>query len=234
MDSNKISSMSYLIASYPRSGSTYLRFIIANLFYPLPDVEVDGEMVKQEHDFHTVNQHIPAIDDVNNLKDCIDEPMFYKTHSLRFGQNIIHLHRHVGDVLISEYWYKQKFHKDDKTLYEFLIENNYGQNWRDSIKHYFPCGHQLSFDNISSGLVLWALPYFASKQPNEIQDAIDKSSFQKMQDAEEKGFGIYPTGDEEIKFCRKGTSNQWKELDEQTQNRLIEKNYSELKVLGYL
>jgi len=215
--------MSYLIASYPRSGSTYLRFIIANLFQP-----------EVEHDFNTVNQFVPAIDDVNNLKDCVDVPLFYKTHSLRYGQNIIYLHRHVGDVLISEYWYKQKFSKEDKTLMEYIIENKYGDNWRASVNHYFPCRYQLKFDDIGDYGRLSFLPYFNEKSIPEIQAAIEKSSFQKMSEAEEKGFGIYPTGDTEIKFCRKGTSNQWKELDEQTQERIIEKNYSELKVLGYL
>lgn len=212
----------YLIASYPRSGSTYLRFIIANLFYP------------QEHNFDTVNRFVPAIDDVNNIRESESDPLFYKTHALRNGQNIIHLHRHVGDVLISEYWYKQKFHKEDKTLYEWLFENDYGRNWRASINHYFPCKFDISYDELSDANVLVKLPFIAGKSIDDIQAAIDASSFEKMQESETQGFGIYPSGDEEIKFIRKGLSGQWHDLDEQTQKRIIDKNYKELKILGYL
>lgn len=215
--------MSYLIASYPRSGSSYLRFILCNIFYP-----------HIEHDFDTVNKHIPAIDDVNNLKDCIGDTVFYKTHSFRSGQNIIYLHRHVGDVLISEYWYKQKFHKEDKTMHEWLIENKYGEFWRASVQHYFPCRYQLAYKDINNSVELGKLPYVSEKSQEDIQWAIHKSSLDKMRQAEEKGFGIYPTGDTEIKFCRKGTSDQWRELDEQTQKRIIDRNYSELKMLNYL
>ena len=215
--------MSYLIASYPRSGSTYLRFIISNMIHP-----------DQIHNFDSMNRIVPAIDDVNNIKESNDNPLFYKTHSLRHGQNIIYLHRHVGDVLISEYWYKQKFHKDDVTMHEWLIQNKYGEFWRQSVNHYFPCKYQLSFKDINNSVELGKLPYFSKRSQDEIIEAISKSEFQKMQEVESEGFGIYPKGDEGIKFIRKGTSDQWKELDEQTQARIIERNYTELKILGYL
>lgn len=210
-----------IIASYPRSGSTWLRFILCNLLYP--DIQ---------HDFDSVNKHIPAIDNADDMKIAIEQPTFYKTHSLRHGQNIIHLHRHVGDVLISEYWYKQKFHADGMTLFEYLIVTDYGKNWRDSIDFYFPCAKSISYDQLEDCMRLKYL--IGSYTIEEISAAIEKSSFSKMQKAEEKGFGIYPTGSPEIKFIRKGTTGQWRELDAQTQNRIIEKNYTQLKALGYL
>lgn len=216
--------MSYIIASYPRSGSTYLRFVIANLLRP--DIE---------HDFDSVNKTIPAIDDKANMKDSIERPIFYKSHSLRNCQNIIYLHRHVGDVLISEYWYKQKFHKEDITLYEWIIHNDYGINWRASVNHYYPTDIHISYDELSSPVIIYdRLPKIGDKTESDWQVAIGKSTFNRMQDAEQKGFGIYPKGDEQIKFIRKGTSGQWKELDQQTQDRIVDKNYSELKILGYL
>lgn len=48
-----------IIASYPRSGSTYLRFILCNLYYP-----------ETTHTFETVNRLIPTIE-----SDFISEPM---------------------------------------------------------------------------------------------------------------------------------------------------------------
>lgn len=210
-----------LIASYPRSGNTWLRFILCNLYFP--DVE---------HDFASVNRLIPAIEDAGNVLNAVADPYFYKTHALRCGESVIFLHRHVGDVLISEWWYKRKFHEDTRPLLEFIIATNFGENWRLSVDHYFPALEMIGYDDLDKPEAIHQLcPDFSLEQ---IQIAIGKSSFGKMQKVEEKGFGTYPPGDPKIKFFRSGVSGQWKFFGAETIELLYLKNGPQLKVLGYL
>lgn len=213
----------HLIASYPRSGSTWLRFILCNLLYP-----------NIEHDFDSVNKYIPTYESEADMKiKALDKPEYYKTHSLSAAQNIIFLHRHVGDVLISEYYYKRKFHNDPRIFEEFVIGCDYGQEWRQNINHYFPCNKMISFDRLDNEFSLMEI-IGTNYSEGQIKDAIRKSNFETMQKIEDKGFGIYPKGDENIKFVRNGKSGQWLNLSEGLQQRIIEKNYIQLKALNYI
>lgn len=214
--------MPELLASYPRSGSTWLRFILCNLLYP-----------DMEHDFDSVNKHIPTYESWGEMKGGIQTVEYYKTHSLSFAQRVIFLHRHIGDVLISEYHYKRKFHADPRIFEEFVIACDYGQEWRQHINHYFPCNKMISFEDLDSAYLL-KNKLGLTHTEEQITAAIEKSSFAIMQKAEDKGFGIYESGDVNIKFIRNGKSGQWKELSEGLQHRIVEKNYIQLKALGYI
>lgn len=211
----------YLIASYPRSGSTWLRFILCHLYYAGP------------HDFSTVNHFIPDLDDFKSTFRC---PLFFKTHSLRNSSRIIFLHRHVGDVLISEYHYKRKFHGESRSLESFFEAVDYGQGWREHIRHYFPSRLAISYDSLDSVEEIGNLLAEANlgNQLLDASEAINRSSFAEMQKAESKGLGCYPSGDESIKFVRKGITGQWRDLDLRVQMKIIDLNSTELRWLGYL
>ncbi len=215
-----------IIASYPRSGSTWLRFILSNLFYP--DVE---------HDFDSVNKHIPPIDYAPGLLEGIREPMFFKTHGLTSATNVIYIHRHVGDVLISEFHYKRKMHADKRGLNEFLQECDFGQEWRAHVDHYFPAILNVSYREIDRPGTY--VPFVTDEDEatedrlDDVSDAIDKSCFLRMRALESRGFGSYATGDPNIPFCRAGTSGQWETLDPDVRNSILTKNATQLKMLGY-
>lgn len=214
-----------IIASYPRSGSTWMRFILSNLFHP----EVD-------HDFDSVNKHIPPIDYAPGLLEGIKEPFFFKTHGLTTAANVIYLYRHVGDVLISEFHYKRKMHADKRSLREFLHECNFGQEWRAHVDYYFPAVKNVAYEEI--GLVGTYEDLLTEREPvlqteADIIAALNLSCFVKMRELEKKGFGSYPSGDPNIPFCREGTSGQWETLDPDIRKAILETNATQLKMLGY-
>lgn len=214
--------MSEIICSYPRSGSTWLRFILCNLLYP--DVE---------HDIGSVNRRIPDIDGEQGVREATDPPQYYKSHIARHAQRIIHLHRHVGDVLISEWWFKRKFYNERRPLYEFIVRTEYGAEWRSHADFFFPCNKGISFDQLSSpAAVMSIVPSRYSLR--EVEMAIERSSFARLQKVEESGFGSYPSGDPAILFFRDGRSGQWQELEEGLRSELLDRNYKQLKMLGYL
>lgn len=210
-----------IIASYPRSGSTWLRFILCNLFYP-----------GGSHDFDSVNRHIPSIDDPDGMAHAVDVPIFFKTHGLKHSQRILFLHRHVGDALVSEWWYKRKYHSETRTLEDYLKEDDYGAEWRAHINHYFPCEKSIDYRSLGNPARVHIL--FPHMNFLDVARAVNASSFEAMQKAEEKGFGSYPVGDPEIKFVRKGVNDQWRELDVEIQHQIQNKNLSQLKMLRYL
>ncbi len=210
----------HIISSYPRSGSTYLRFILANLFYP-----------EIEHTFATVNKLIPSIDG----EEEFPKTMFCKTHSLIPEQTSIYIYRHVGDVLISEWYYKQKFHDDKRGFGKFLKDCDYGIQWRENVYAYMDFENRIEFCDIGkianiSHLINRLGMHFGLRT---IGDAISKSSFKKMQEVEKLGFGEYPTGNPDIKFVREGTYGQFLKLPFKLRNLILEKNKEQLHKLGY-
>lgn len=212
-----------IIAAYPRSGSTWLRFILANL--------LDDTVV---HTFDSVNKLIPDMDNLEGMEVASPFRQFYKTHNVQFGGNVIHVHRHVGDVLISEWWYKKKFHNEQRTLEQYLHDDDYGCGWRDFVRNYYGHHKAISYDNLGNANVLCVLLLPQVFSTPSLQLAIHRSTADEMRKAEEHGFGIYPSGDSSIKFVREARSGQWKELDALTQSIIIEKNYLPLRILGYL
>lgn len=164
---------------------------------------------------------------------AVNQPFYYKSHALRTGQRLIHLHRHVGDVLISEWWYKRKFFDDQRTLHDFVRDAGYGEGWRSHTNHFFPCNHSIAYQQLSSANAIASIvsPRYSI---SDIERAINKSAFAHLQKVEESGFGIYPAGNTDIKFIRDGRVGQWQELDEDLKSAILERNHVQLKMLGYL
>ena len=123
-----------LISSYPRSGSAKLRMIICNLLYP------------GDHDFTTINQYVPSID--SPITRANGKACDYMVTHMPISSDIF-LYRHVGDCLISEYWFKQKFYPSNQTLQDFIIESNYGELWRESVEAGRGSEVKISFDDLN-------------------------------------------------------------------------------------
>lgn len=215
----------YFIASYPRSGSTWLRFILCHLFQPsIP------------HTMATVDRFIPYVDGADAWRAAVDRPLFIKSH--RVGHNrdrVIWVYRHVGDVLISEWWYKQKFGGEARPLVEYLEADDWGAGWRAHVDYYFPCQLMLEYGELADPFRVWQIinqitPHYSFA---EVGRAAAQCSFLHLQEVEQQGFGIYPSGDLNIKFFRKGCSDQWRSLPEKLQEKIIQKNYIQLRMLGY-
>lgn len=96
---------SILLASYPKSGNTYLRFIFANI---ISIEELDGQLL----DYHSLDEMLPT----DLFKADLREPWEYrtlpcvlKTHRAYRGVfeqlRAIYLYRNPLDVMVSNYHY---------------------------------------------------------------------------------------------------------------------------------
>lgn len=232
------------LISYSKSGSTYLRFILANLFWP-----------EMEHNFDTIHQLIPSIGSEEmkmngQLPVSMTIPTIRKTHEPRFfDENSFVLFRHPGDVLESFWHHNRKFYKEKRTLMQFIEDSNFGQEWRDfvntihlnDVKPYqiilydelidnVKCMNRVSF--IANCVCTDEVDY---KTFDDVILAVKKSSFENMQKIEtEKGIGhLYDNSNKDINFVRKGGLNYWLQWPEMYQYELLRQNQNELRLLGY-
>ena len=204
-----------LISSYPRSGSARLRMIICHLLYP------------GKHDFTTMSKFVPSIDNPQTRKDG-QGSRFMVTHS-RINCDI-YLYRHVGDCLVSEYWFKQKFYPSKDSLERYIHKSNFGEEWRKSVEAGREADIKISFDELGSAVML-KNKLGIDRSLEEYENAVKATEFSRMQSIEdEKGFYYLPKGDEDIKYMRAGHGGQWRGLE--CAKDLLKKNDGELHYLG--
>jgi hypothetical protein len=228
------------LISYPKSGSTYLRFVLANIYWP-----------ETEHDFDTVHRLIPALGSREMEGHEQVRPQFYKTHDINlFDFDSFVIFRHVGDVLISFYHHNRKFYNLGTSLEDYIESTDYGVDWRifiNSIINFGMCGHQIiKYEDLISDKILRELgkitilstDIFDTDLPtnDRIEKAIKRSSFENMQKIENtKGLGKdYGQSNPGIKFVREGRSGQWEDLPGHIKDKILSKNKRELELLNYI
>jgi hypothetical protein len=116
-----LKSSDVFIVSYPKSGNSWVRFLIANYITEAPI------------DFNNVQSLIPDIestpDKINNIKHS---PRFIKSHSAYNAQypNVIYIARDGRDTAVSYYYYHILIGKIDKNMdfrtyfYDFFLKGN--------------------------------------------------------------------------------------------------------------
>jgi len=112
--------MPILLCSYPKSGNTWVRFILANILA----FESDCERV----DFHTVHDYIPDLD--RDPMALLKRRHIYKTHKpntlyRRFVSKVL-IVRDPVSTLLSYFFYLKNEEKKEIGLNEFLRSPKYG------------------------------------------------------------------------------------------------------------
>jgi len=100
------------IVSYPKSGNTWLRFLLANLLYPDADVNLSN-----------IDDRMPSIYEATKRQmELVSRPRYIKSHEPFHPRypNIIYIVRDPRDVAVSYYYYALKKGKAPR---EFRIEN---------------------------------------------------------------------------------------------------------------
>ena len=128
------------LVSYPKSGNTWLRFLIANAIKVHYNVEQDVNLFN-------ILDIIPSIIGDGNLRPegpfgRTDIPRIIKSHSAYnpYYYRVILLVRDPRDVMISYYYYlKDRKQIDDKLeISEFIRHTKYGINrWTEHTKSWY-------------------------------------------------------------------------------------------------
>lgn len=127
------------LVSYPRSGNTWMRFLIANLKQP------DGELTYQD-----LNNLVPDLYAQRDLSECI-VPRVIKSHepyNKRYPR-VVYVYRDGRDVAISYYFYQKKYHGYDKPFDVFLRDMLSGKvpfgSWQEHVSSWMFREHNAPF-----------------------------------------------------------------------------------------
>lgn len=212
-----------ILASYPKSGNTWVRFIWANL---VSLMDLNGEIV----DFHTLNEAVGSEFDNHQFGrvefDCL--PRLVKTHQgysdRAFGPNrSVYLCRHPGDVMVSYHRFlraRDHFSGVPEDLSTFLRSKDYGlpawckhvaEWWRhaDSFVTY----GDLQEDTVAAMSRILVDLDIGDVPQAILREAVERSRFDRLRALEEsRGRPREPDFDDEYRFMRKGTRGEWKDL----------------------
>lgn len=226
------------LVSYPRSGNTWVRFLLANV------IERDTE---QPIDFHSVHSVIPdyGIQDHYQFIEALADPRIMKSHSAfdsRFHR-VIYLVRDGRDVMVSYYDYETKHRRFDGSFQDFMLASQlpYGR-WADHVQSWLNVRERtdllvVRYEDLlqDTGPELERMTRFVgiSSTPDTLERAVRLSVFDQMQKLEEtRG---RPYGDTAYRFVRRGTAGQWdNEFDEEARAIFKSQANSQLLELGYV
>lgn len=210
-----------VIVSYPKSGSTWVRFVLANLLQSLLDQH-------KEVDFLQMQLIVPeiSVDACRNGVDfeALPVPRIMRSHGLynpKFPK-VVYLLRDGRDVLVSYYYHFKKFHEFGGTLLDFIQSNVRGVEWDQHVNSWIfdaPSDTNLCLIRYEDMLrdafteVMKVVDFSGLLcTPDDIRDAIEKSRFHKLRELEQrKGLGYVTDSNSQIPFIREGRSGAWQD-----------------------
>jgi hypothetical protein len=229
------------VASYPRSGSTWLRFLLFEA------------LTKNDAGFDNVNRVIPDVGMHSEATPLLPrQGRLIKTHEpYRAEYNrAIYIVRDVRDVVLSEYAYENALGRVRGTFDDFLADflrgraGRYG-SWLDHVQDWIdsPAADRgdllvIRYRDLRRDAQnhLERIVDFLGVGVDRkmIANAIRNNEFQKMRVKEDRAPQLGKSGDEEKRFVRKGAVGGWREqLTPEQLQRIEDKLGPMLARLGF-
>ncbi len=227
------------LVSYPKSGNTWVRFIIANL------LKSNDTII----DFHNAIDYVPEIGVHDNILATLSRPRIIKSHQLynRDFSKVIYIVRDPRDVYVSYYHYRKKHLPKNTNFSDFLRSQDiYPSRWHTHVESW------LDRDNLTllvkyedlllnPGKEVSKITNIISNKPIEsskINLAIESSSVENMRKIEQaKGrpFLSQQAANKAGIFVRKGTKGDWKQyFSKADEEFLLNEAGVMMKRLGYV
>jgi len=225
-----------MIVSYPRSGNTWVRFLLANLI----------ANAEQPLNFAQMENLVPDIHEVNKWDQLRAKPpgRLIKSHMPYDPayKKLIYIVRDGRDVAVSHYHYHCP-HNFQASFLQFLQTDVWPGPWHRHVSSWLDHADQPAFlliryedlltkpiDQLKRMAEFLALP----SDDHRLRQAVENCSFNKLQDIENKR-GYHSRRGKDFKFFRKGTNGQWKSYFEPEHKAIFKKhNDDALFRLGYI
>src|SRR5215469_10162558 len=234
------------VVSYPRSGSTWSRFLIANLVFPNDDVS-----------FANIDRFVPATASLSRRALArVPRPRIIKCHNYfdhRYS-SVIYIVRDPRDVVLSEYRFllKRMAIPDFYPIEQFVVRfvkgevNNYS-SWRESVGTWIAArsGNErfllLRYEDMVNDTVaeLGRIATFlkVTATPEILQRAVERSSSDRMRALEKSQTDLWIVtrgSRKDVPFVGAAKSGQWKNALPPSCVKVIEDAWGPLMVeLGY-
>lgn len=234
------------IVSYPKSGNTWLRFLIANA------IKVHYK-IEQDVNFFTILGIIPSPRGNTNLLPLgpfgrTDLPRIIKSHSAfnPYYYRVILLVRDPRDVIVSYYHYLRglKAIPETTSISDFIQHKQYGvMNWvihtQSWCLNHNPASQRLKIfryedflEDTKMQLLLLMETLGIRMDDKSLEEAINLSSIERMRDSENRHTSLRSIHNS-TPFVRKGIANKGQELSD-IDRKLIENLSADIaSLLGY-
>jgi hypothetical protein len=234
------------LVSYPRSGSTWLRFLLANLLDPAHPVT-----------FTSIESRIPDVyQHPDPVLSRMPRPRLLKSHEYLTPRypGVVYMVRDPRDVAVSNYHYLRKtgFVQDSCSLDEFVPSfirgeyNTFGA-WGDhtggwiGARLHNPRFLLLRYEDLHTDphAALYALATFLALDVSDasMSHALEQSSFRKMQSlekAQSEEWSSTRGTRSDIPFIRSARIGAWREVLSDDSIRSIETHWSaQMLITGY-
>lgn len=207
-----------VLASYPKSGSTWLRFMLAALISEDP----------QQVDFLNVQIRVPELSNTAAHHgvdfDALPDPRLFRSHAPYNPcfPRVVYLLRDPRDVFVSYYHHQRKFAQYTGSLTDYLRSHRGRYNWASHVAGWLDHAddpdrflivryEMLRADPIAE---LTRVVRYIGLDADEmrIRTAVEISSFENMRRLEDhKGLGYVAGGDPTQRFVRRGKANGWRD-----------------------
>jgi len=211
----RIRSRDVFVTSYPKSGNTWLRFMLANLIAP-PDTEID---------FYNSNHFIPEVgQDPQQLEDLSD-PRLMKSHApfqLAYPRTV-YVVRDGRDVYVSYYHHRRKHLQDGLSFDAYLRQTpHWPGRWAQHTKGWLDAAdaardrilvvrYEAMIDDPKAQLQRVASWIGLKTTPARMEAAVANASATNMRRIEqEKGRPYKAVGPEQfVRSAKPGDWNEW-------------------------
>jgi estrone sulfotransferase len=234
---NEVRADDIFLCSYPKSGNTWLRFLIAHLISPRTDIHPKN-----------IDTLVPDVYMAAEIANKLKSPRILKTHHALFNSypKTIYVVRDVRDVLLSYYHYQTSLGKFTGSLSEFVLAADtlhpFG-SWSDHVKSALEFQQKypqriliLRYEDLQlqPETELKKLIAFAGIKPvRSISEAIEQSAFGRLRQLEAE-YGSAFSDKSGTHFFRSGKTGEGRAAFSETENALFLKQHSELlRQLGY-
>lgn len=235
------------LVSYPKSGNTWMRFLVANLLYP-----------EKQIDFRNIDSLIPGMNAATTRQlRRLPRPRIIKTHldfDPRF-KNVIYVVRDPRDVAVSQYHFNRKRGTipGDYPLDDFVVrfvENRLWHpngSWADNVQSwiYTPIPARrfllVHYEALQCAPLteLARVAEFLGIKANAValQHALEQSDaerLRKLETQQAERWNSTKDTRKDIPFVRAAKSGQWQDVLSESSVLLIEQKWGKLMArLGY-
>jgi hypothetical protein len=234
------------LVSYPKSGNTWTRFLVANLVYP-----------EKHPDFSNINELIPDPESLSKRHlACMPRPRILKSHQYfdpRYSKSI-YVVRDPRDVALSQYHFhrKRRLIEDTYPIERFVTRfvlgetSEYG-SWHENVASWLATRYRrsgfllLRYEDMvadtPSGLAKIAAFLDVAADGSRIAHAVAQSSADRMRELESTQIRLWSSTKDtrpDVPFVRSAKPGGWKSDLPEASVVELERAWSPLmKWLGY-
>ncbi len=234
------------LVSFPKSGNTWLRFILGYYYYPetcsfdtidrlLPDIHYNPDAVAGMSDRRFIKSHFP----------------YSKLHQTEKYPKVIYVVRDGRDVAVSYYFYLKRsgvlsetisFEEalvimEQATLFEY-------SNWSMHVDSWLSSGHSdlhlIRYEDLlddPDGVATRLFEFIGDPaDPQKLQEALSQSHFSNLREKEQNMHGFWrgKPADPSIRFMREGRKRDWENhFPEELARSFYEQHKTLFSKLGY-